>query len=122
MSEDFLYKESRALFQAPEITAADDVKLEWKVPDEEKLIEFLCTEKGFSVERVQAGIARIHKARGKSSQKRMESFFGTVASPGSIAAGNKRKAEALKKKKSLKGNPNNPDDSFKHSGLLTSLP
>jgi len=74
--DDFLYKESAKLFVEPEVTNPDDITLTWKVPDEEGLIQFMVKDKGFAEDRIRKGIERIHNSRGKSSQKRMESFFG----------------------------------------------
>jgi flap endonuclease-1 len=94
------FAEARALFKSPEITPVADIKLEWKAPDEAKLIEFLVGEKGFQLERVKAGIVRIHAARGKSSQKRLESFF--TAAPATSAG---EKPNAKRKPESSKGKP-----------------
>merc|ERR1712083_359711 len=72
--ENFLYKEATKLFISPEVANAEDIKLSWKKPDEEGLIKFMVEEKGFDEGRIKAGIQRLHKAQGKSTQKRMESF------------------------------------------------
>lgn len=74
--ENFLYKEATQLFVKPEVTNPDDIQLVWKKPDEEGLIQFMVNEKGFEESRIRSGIKRLHKAQGKSTQKRMESFFG----------------------------------------------
>jgi len=73
--EDFLHAESKALFIKPDVVDVENIKLKWKDPDEKGIIEFLVNEKGFQLERVQSGLKRLKAARGKSSQKRMESFF-----------------------------------------------
>lgn len=74
--DDFLYEESAALFVKPDVDDPEDVPLVWKDCDEEGLLKFLVDEKGFNKERVESGIARMKKSKSKSSQKRMESFFG----------------------------------------------
>lgn len=76
--EDFLYKEAAKLFKDPEITNPEEVKLEWTTPDEEGIIQFMCNEKGFALDRIQAGIKRLKAAKNKGSQKRLENFFGAV--------------------------------------------
>lgn len=102
MPEDFLFKESAELFRQPEITdpttikvkspllpiivlslisqfdLADTVQLEWKDPDEEGLLKFLVEEKGFNQDRVLSGIKKLKEAKGKSSQTRLESYFGAA--------------------------------------------
>lgn len=74
--ENFLYKESAALFHNPEVTKGSEFDLKWTEPDEDGLIKFLVDEKGFNLERVKNGIVKMKKSKGKSSQMRMESFFG----------------------------------------------
>jgi len=44
-------------------------------PDEEGLHEFLVVKLGFNPERVASGIKKLKEARGKASQRRMDSFF-----------------------------------------------
>ncbi len=98
MGDDFLPSESAALFKNPLVTPASDIKLEWKSPDEAGVIQFLVTEKGFDLVRVQTQLKRLVNARSKASQQRIEGFFGA---PAAAAAGGivfekpnaKRKAE-----------------------------
>jgi flap endonuclease-1 len=97
--EDFLYKESAAAFANPDIKEAAEIKLEWKEPDEAGLIKFLVEDKGFNMDRVVSGIKKLKEAKGKSSQTRLESFFGA-------ATHIKRKAkEEPEDKKGKKGKP-----------------
>jgi flap endonuclease-1 len=42
----------------------------------EGLIQFLVTEKTFAEDRIRKAIDRIHAAKGKATQGRLESFFG----------------------------------------------
>eukprot|EP00474_Spongospora_subterranea_P008992 CRZ09450.1 hypothetical protein [Spongospora subterranea] len=94
--DDFLYQESERLFISPEVLPAGSVKLEWKAPDEDGLIKFLVDEKQFDLDRVKSGLAKLKEAKKKSSQQRLESFFGA-------AVVTKRKAvSATKEKKPAK--------------------
>jgi len=79
ISPEFQFKEAAQLFRTPDCTPPDDVKLEWKPADEEGIIQFLVTEKGFNKERIESGLKRIKQAKGKGTQQRMETFFGAVA-------------------------------------------
>lgn len=45
--EDWLYKEARALFLEPQVVDCSTVELKWNEPDEEGLIQFMCSEKQF---------------------------------------------------------------------------
>jgi flap endonuclease-1 len=73
---DFLYEDARALFDHPEVLAKESVKLEWKDPDEAGLIKFLVDEKQFDIGRVKSGLEKLKDAKKKSSQQRLESYFG----------------------------------------------
>lgn len=76
--EDFLYKEAHQLFVNPDVSN-EDIKLDWKDPDEEGVVQFLCNEKGFNVDRVKNALKKLKKARGGGTQQRLENFFGTPA-------------------------------------------
>ena len=45
--EDWLYKEARGLFVKPEVVDCSTVDLKWSEPDDEGLIQFMCSEKQF---------------------------------------------------------------------------
>lgn len=45
--EDWLYKEARNLFLKPEVVDCSSVELKWTEPDEEGLVQFMCSEKQF---------------------------------------------------------------------------
>jgi len=62
----------RELFIHPEVT--DDYKIKWRKPDSEKLIEFLCENHGFSVERIEKAVERL-KTGSTTSQKTLEQWF-----------------------------------------------
>lgn len=100
--ENWMYKEARALFKAPEVASAEKVELKWNEPDEEALIKFLCGDKAFSEDRVKNGVKKLMKARQGTTQGRLDTFFSVLPSNGST----KRKSEANdagKKKKATRG-------------------
>eukprot|EP00002_Diphylleia_rotans_P035074 TRINITY_DN7607_c0_g1_i1.p1 TRINITY_DN7607_c0_g1~~TRINITY_DN7607_c0_g1_i1.p1 ORF type:complete len:381 (-),score=93.03 TRINITY_DN7607_c0_g1_i1:317-1459(-) len=74
--ENFIYPEVRNLFLNPEVISGDQLDLKWNEPDEEGLIEFMSTEKGFNPERIRNGVKRLKESRQKGTQERLESFFG----------------------------------------------
>lgn len=95
---DWPYKEARDLFLHPHVLPADDPQLaalRWEQPDESAIIQFLVTENGFSEKRIRAGIDKLVKMRGASTQGRLDSFFKVMPSTGETA---KRKEPAEAKK------------------------
>jgi flap endonuclease-1 len=68
-------KEIREIFLHPQVT--DNYKLEWKDPDEQGIIDFMCHEKEFGEERIKKSIERMtagsKKQKGKVS---LEKWFG----------------------------------------------
>jgi flap endonuclease-1 len=84
--DEFMPIEAAELFRTPDVTPPDQIKLEWKDPDEDGLVQFLVTEKGFSLERVQSALKRLRGARQKASQQRMEGFFKAPAPAAAAAA------------------------------------
>jgi len=100
--ENWLFKEARELFKAPEVASAENVELKWNDPDEEGLIKFLCGNNGFSEERVRNGVKKLQKSRQGSTQGRLDGFFTVLSKNGPT----KRKSEendASKKKKAARG-------------------
>jgi len=89
--EDWMFTEARRLFKTPDVTSADELDLKWEKPDEEALVAYMCGEKGFGEERIRGGCKKLLKARGGSTQGRLDSFFKVLPSP--TAGQNKRKAE-----------------------------
>jgi flap endonuclease 1 (EC 3.1.-.-) len=55
--------------------ATDSYSVEFKKPDEKKLVEFLVYEHDFSEERVQRALERLQKAQGKLKTSSLDSFF-----------------------------------------------
>ncbi|RWS28862.1 flap endonuclease 1-like protein [Leptotrombidium deliense] len=73
----WLFRGARKLFVEPNVLKGEITENDLKIKevDEAGLIEFLCTQHGFSEERVQSAIKRIKAAKGKSNQTRIDSFF-----------------------------------------------
>jgi len=79
--EDFNYKGAREMFFQPDITDVSKLKpFKWGKADEKGLTEYLCGRMGFDPNRVQRGIERLEKAKGKSAQKRLDMFFKVIPS------------------------------------------
>lgn len=65
----------RAIFLHPEIK--ENYKLEWKEPNVECLVDFMCREKGFSEDRVRKSIERMLDGSKKQKAKvSLEKWFG----------------------------------------------
>ena len=79
--ESFPYIEAAKLFKVPSVLSSSEIKLAWKKPDFEGIINFLVNEKGFDLERIKSGLKRLEKATSLSSQKRLESFFTLTPMP-----------------------------------------
>jgi len=62
----------RELFIHPEVT--DDYEIKWNKPDSEKLIEFLCENHDFSVDRINKATERLKTASG-TRQKTLDQWF-----------------------------------------------
>lgn len=92
---DFLHAEAASLFRTPEVTPPADLHLEWRDPDDAGIIQFLVTEKGFSLDRVESALKRLKGARQKASQQRIEGFFKLAPSS---AAGEKFEKPNAKRK------------------------
>mmetsp|Transcript_59004 Transcript_59004/g.120874 ORF Transcript_59004/g.120874 Transcript_59004/m.120874 type:complete len:390 (-) Transcript_59004:341-1510(-) len=90
LPEPFNYEEISKFFAEPEIT--DPMVLEkegllvWKECDEDGLRKFMVDNKQFQKERVDAVIGRLKKARGTSSQQRLDGFFKVMSPPAGTAS------------------------------------
>ncbi|XP_025114870.1 flap endonuclease 1-like [Pomacea canaliculata] len=103
--EDWMYKEARKLFQEPEVTDIESLELKWTEPDEEALVEFMVKQHNFNEERIRNGVKKIQKARGGSTQGRLDTFF-SVVSKSSATTSAKRKMEEEKGSNKKKGKGN----------------
>lgn len=102
--EDWPYKQARELFLNPDVIKGSEVELKWKEPQEQELIQFMVNEKGFSEERIKAGIKRLQKGLKTGTQGRLDGFFKVAPkTPAQLeAAKKKRKAEEAAKKAAKK--------------------
>ncbi|XP_028826189.1 flap endonuclease 1 isoform X2 [Denticeps clupeoides] len=85
--EDWLFKEARGLFLKPEVVDCTTVDLKWNEPDEDGLIQFMCSEKQFSEDRIRNGCKKILKSRQGSTQGRLDTFFTVTGSLSSKRTG-----------------------------------
>ncbi|MGH9879410.1 MAG: flap endonuclease-1, partial [Nitrososphaerales archaeon] len=67
------YNKIREIFLKPNVIGMD--KIDFKDPDNNGVIQFLCKERNFSVERVSAALNRLKKASETRSQT-LEQWFG----------------------------------------------
>eukprot|EP01114_Cavostelium_apophysatum_P022485 TRINITY_DN8153_c0_g1_i1.p1 TRINITY_DN8153_c0_g1~~TRINITY_DN8153_c0_g1_i1.p1 ORF type:complete len:411 (-),score=116.25 TRINITY_DN8153_c0_g1_i1:45-1244(-) len=74
--DNFDYVKVRKLFKEPDVLDPSKVELKWTAPDEEALMQFLVTEKGFAEDRVKSGIEKLKQSRKTSVQDRLTSYFG----------------------------------------------
>lgn len=90
------FEEAREIFRKPDVLNGDELDLKWEHPDVEGLVKFLCTDKGFSEDRVRKGAEKLSKSLGQKQQGRLDGFFKPAG--GGQPAGAKRKADDDKKK------------------------
>eukprot|EP00756_Hemistasia_phaeocysticola_P039164 Hpha_TRINITY_DN16801_c1_g2::TRINITY_DN16801_c1_g2_i1::g.149529::m.149529/K04799/FEN1, RAD2; flap endonuclease-1 len=91
--ENFRHEEARKFFLAPEVHPAEQIQVDFKDPDAEGLIAFLCDEKKFNRQRVENAIEKLRKARVKKEQQRLDGFFTVTAKLGGV----KRKDDGASK-------------------------
>ncbi|CAD7697130.1 unnamed protein product [Ostreobium quekettii] len=73
------FKEARELFKSMDVLTGEQLpELKWGNVDEEQLVKFLVGEKSFSEDRIRKTIGKLKAAHGRSTQGRLESFFGPV--------------------------------------------
>ncbi|XP_018562395.1 flap endonuclease 1 [Anoplophora glabripennis] len=77
--ENWNYESAKSLFVNPEITDPETIELKWSDPDEEGMVKFLCTDKQFNEDRVRNGCKKLLKARGSSTQGRLDGFFKVLS-------------------------------------------
>ena len=74
---DFPYDEIREIFLNPPKYELHPLK--WTDPQHDRIMELLCEEHNFGVERIQAGLKRLEDAleelRGPTEQSTLEDFF-----------------------------------------------
>ncbi|MDQ6724120.1 MAG: flap structure-specific endonuclease, partial [Thermoproteota archaeon] len=62
------YNEIREIFLNPNVTEIENIDIQFKDLNKEKIIDFLCNEKNFSHERVNNSIEKLNKTIIKKSQ------------------------------------------------------
>ncbi len=67
------YESIRRIFLQPEV--ADPGKLEWREPDEERIVDFLCREHDFSEERVLNALRRLRSSEYARTES-LDKWFG----------------------------------------------
>ena len=66
----------RSIFLKPEVTS--NYALQWREPDVDRLVEFLCGDRDFSEERVRTAVAKAKTGFvQETGKKTLESFFGS---------------------------------------------
>lgn len=96
--EDWPYVEARRLFKEADVQNGQEVDLKWNAPDEEGLVQYLVREKNFSEDRIRSGAKRLLKAKGKSTQSRLDSFIKVIPRDDKAKKAQKRKPETKNKK------------------------
>ncbi|OCT73554.1 hypothetical protein XELAEV_18036533mg, partial [Xenopus laevis] len=123
---DFCYREAIELFLRPSVTDVSLVQLNWKDPDEEKLIQFLSHEKHLNETKIRTKLEKLRSAQqpkakktpkkraaqssvfdpNDQKQQKMTDFFTTKKSQSSLPGPNKqkqtKKPDFFKTKKSQK--------------------
>jgi len=92
----FLYKESRNLFNSPDVIDDKEVlekSIVFDKPNEEELKSWLMNDKSFTEVKVTNGIERLKKSQGKKNQSRLDNFFKA-----SFISSSTKKVEAPKGK------------------------
>ena len=86
MPENFMYKESRALFTDPDVNNDKEFlekALKWNKPDADGMKEFLCGSKGFTEVKVENGLKKLAGAQTKVNQSRLDCFFKSAGTSSS---------------------------------------
>lgn len=78
--EDWNYKQARELFIRPDVTTPEEIDLKWTEPDEEGLVKYLCGDRQFNEDRIRSGAKKLLKAKGTTTQGRLDSFFKVLPS------------------------------------------
>ncbi|KAJ1339908.1 hypothetical protein BSLG_005443 [Batrachochytrium salamandrivorans] len=92
--ENWPFAEARQLFLEPDVIDPATVELNWTKPDEEGLLQFLVTEKGFNEDRIRKASQRLAKLMGTATQGRLDGFFKAIPKPPSSETDLKRKVSS----------------------------
>ncbi|ODN96393.1 flap endonuclease 1 [Cryptococcus wingfieldii CBS 7118] len=96
------WEEAKQLFIKPDVIKGDDLPLEWKAPDVDGLVDFLCRDKGFNEERVRAGAAKLTRMLTAKQQGRLDGFFTVKPKPKDAESSSKTKGKPTAKGKDTK--------------------
>ena len=97
LPKEFDYQSERNYFLDPVVNDHRNTEIEWKLPDEKELKQFLIVEKGFSNTRVENGLKSIYTKYGKPTQLKIESFFtNPIKRPAGAAKKNPKKKRKFK--------------------------
>ncbi|CAI5755822.1 unnamed protein product [Candida verbasci] len=97
--ENWPFNEARKLFMDPDITPGEKIKLTWKEPDVNGLIEFMVKQKGFSEERITNGADKLKKGLKGGVQGRLDGFFTVVKNDTPKRKADDKKEKSNKRKK-----------------------
>merc|ERR1711972_385280 len=76
--QNFRYQAAREFFQECEAVDTSKVDIQFEDPDIEGLTKFLVDECSFSKERVERYVERLGKAKSRTKQRPLDSFFGAA--------------------------------------------
>uniref|UniRef100_A0A0N4ZU55 Flap endonuclease 1 n=1 Tax=Parastrongyloides trichosuri TaxID=131310 RepID=A0A0N4ZU55_PARTI len=97
--ENWNFKSARELFISPDVTDGNEFSFKWSPPDIEGIIAYMSGEKNFNESRLRTSLERLKKAKGNSSQVRIDSFFKVTNIVTTEPSAKKRKLEEEKKLK-----------------------
>jgi len=113
--ENWPFVEARDLFKNPDVVDTTGLELKWTAPDEDGIVAFLVGEKQFSEDRVRNALKKLKASKSKSSQNRLESFFGASSVKSSTIG--KRKEPETKSKGGAKGGASGSGGAKKSKGV-----
>ncbi|OEH78947.1 flap endonuclease [Cyclospora cayetanensis] len=93
----FPFQAARECFKQPLVLPPEEISLKWGDVDEQGLKQFLVQERTFSEARVEGYLQRLRKAKGLSTQTRLENFFGSTVSKASDLAVKQKTEQANSK-------------------------
>ncbi|VDO03928.1 unnamed protein product [Rodentolepis nana] len=97
--EGWIYKQAAQLFTEPEVIDPETIELKWTEPDEDGIVEFMCSKNGFNEERIRNGVKKIQKSRTVSTQGRIDNFFTIKPTPPSVKTTNGKRPSMTPAKK-----------------------
>jgi len=77
----------------------ETLELKWSEPNEEELVKFMVTDNGFNEERIRNGVRKLDKARGTTTQGRLDTFFKVVSTSSTTTKRKETEDKGSQKKK-----------------------